>query len=461
MRRRDSFFVILILLFQVVPCLAKGATHPAVLLISIDGLRPDYITAADEHHSKIPVLRQLLAEGVHARVHGVLPSSTYPSHTSILSGVAPAKHGIVGNHPFDPAMTHPDSWCWFTADIKVPTLWHAAADAGYVVGNVAWPVSVGATDVRYNIPEYADNRNSSDLQMVEALAGRPLMGELAKAAGPFIVDVRSAVARDWARTRYAVELIRQKQVRFITVHLAATDHFQHRSGPFHKTVLGALEEIDEMVGAMRDGIRAEDAGAYVCIVSDHGFARIDHSLRLDQAFVKAGLIKLKSPIRDSVASSGVAEWIAMPWSAGGSAEIILKDPKDGGASERVRNLLQSLAGDPANGIAGILDRSAIDRFEADPRASFWVDMKPGYSISEALEPDGPLVTARRPAGTHGYAPTHAEMDSLFLLVGPGIASGQDVGPIDMRSIAPTLASLMHVAFSSAEVPGLAIIERDH
>jgi hypothetical protein len=132
-------------------------------------------------------------------------------------------------------------------------------------------------------------------------------------------------------------------------------------------------------------------------------------------------------------------------------------PEDAGAREKVRTLLESLAADPANGIDAVLDRPAIDRLEADPRASFWVDMKPGYSISGALDPDGPLAAARRPAGTHGYAPTHPDMDSLFLLAGPGVPSGADVGPIDMRSIAPTLARLMYVPFPSAERPALDIM----
>jgi predicted AlkP superfamily pyrophosphatase or phosphodiesterase len=39
------------------PLLAQA--HQPVLMISIDGLRPDYITQADQHHLRIPTLRRI------------------------------------------------------------------------------------------------------------------------------------------------------------------------------------------------------------------------------------------------------------------------------------------------------------------------------------------------------------------------------------------------------------------
>ena len=64
----------------------------ALLLISIDGLRPDYVLEADKHGLKIPNLRALVREGASATsVRGVLPTATYPSHTTIITGVAPAQ----------------------------------------------------------------------------------------------------------------------------------------------------------------------------------------------------------------------------------------------------------------------------------------------------------------------------------------------------------------------------------
>src|SRR5579875_2982277 len=93
----------------------------SLLLISIDGMRPDYVTQASAHGLKIPHLLKLLHEGAHASgVRGVLPTVTYPSHTTILTGVWPAKHGIDSNTTFDPYDKNLGGWYWYGEDIHVP-----------------------------------------------------------------------------------------------------------------------------------------------------------------------------------------------------------------------------------------------------------------------------------------------------------------------------------------------------
>ena len=320
----------------------SAKSHRALLLVSVDGLRPDYATRADEHKLKIPFLRKILREGTYADgVTGVLPTVTYSSHTTLLTGVSPTRHGIAFNHPFAPTGSDPNAWYWYREDIRVPTLWEQAAAAGYTVGSVSWPVSVGAAAITYNLPEFAGTRTPEDLKMIRALAGPPLMTELEKAAGPYIADVVQAIPRDWARTRYAVEIIRRKHARFVTVHLAALDHTQHETGPFSEESNAALEQIDRMLAMLADAIQGEDAAGAICIVSDHGFVPVTKTLKLDAAFVKAGLVQLKTA-RESLATSVISDWIAMPWNCSGSAAIILKDPKDATAMARVEKVLSNL-----------------------------------------------------------------------------------------------------------------------
>ena len=76
----------------------------------------------------------------------------------------------------------------------------------------------------------------------------------------------------------------------------------------------ALEEMDRMIGELRDAIRAEDPRTAVCIVSDHGFAPVTSVLYLDAALVKAGLIALKGQ-GTTVEAAGLADWIARSWPA--------------------------------------------------------------------------------------------------------------------------------------------------
>lgn len=440
-----------------VPAAALGpaASRPSgLLLISLDGLRPDYVTRADEHGLRIPHLRRLMREGAHASsVRGVLPSITYPSHATLITGVSPAAHGIYSNRPFDPLGAAWGVWYWYREEIRVPTLWEAAANAGYITASVSWPVSVGADAIRFNLPEYARSRNLDDLKMVRGLSTPGLMAELEKTAGPYTTDVNEAIPRDWARTRYAIGIIRAKRAQFLTLHLAATDHIQHESGPFSKQALEAVEETDKMIGALAEAMRPVHPGALVCVVSDHGFARVDRLLRLDSAFVKAGLITLRMP-RETVQASGVADWMAMPWDLSGSAAVMLKDRRDEGVRRRVRQLLDRLASEAGNGIAAILDREAIRKLGGAPAAEFWVDMKPGFALSSSLAE--PLVVQVERRGTHGYSPTLGDMGSFFLLAGPGIRKGASLGEIDLRNIAPTLAKVLRARLPSAELPALPI-----
>src|SRR5438067_1310055 len=108
---------------------------------------------ADKHGLKIPTLRRFVAEGAYAEgVQGVIPTVTYPSHTTLITGVWPAKHGILSNTVFDPLRTGPANWYWYADDIRAPTLWDSAARAGWTTASIQWPASVGAR-VAWNIPE--------------------------------------------------------------------------------------------------------------------------------------------------------------------------------------------------------------------------------------------------------------------------------------------------------------------
>ena len=71
-----------------------------VILISIDGLRADYLT-----RGVTPNILKLSEEGVHAKyLEPIFPSKTFPNHYSIITGLYPANHGIVNNSMYDPEL---------------------------------------------------------------------------------------------------------------------------------------------------------------------------------------------------------------------------------------------------------------------------------------------------------------------------------------------------------------------
>src|SRR5882672_5830232 len=126
---------------------------PPLVVISIDGLHPSYVLEADRFGLRVPSLRRLLREAAPASaVTGVMPTVTYPSHTTLVTGVSPARHAIATNNPFDPLGRNEGGWYWYAEDIQVETLWDVATRAGLVTSAVDWPVTVGAR-LTWNIPQ--------------------------------------------------------------------------------------------------------------------------------------------------------------------------------------------------------------------------------------------------------------------------------------------------------------------
>lgn len=445
------------LLFLLCACIAAplamagsgaGSDKPLLMLISIDGLKPEAVLDAANHGLKVPNLRAFLADGAYAtRVRGVLPTLTYPSHMTLMTGVSPAKHGIYANTTFDPFDRNERGWYWYAEDGRVPTLWDAASVAGLETGNVYWPISVAA-HITYNLPQIWRTGTADDQKLQRALNTPGLEQELSKGLEPYPGTMDETVKEDEVRARFAQRLLETKRPDFITVYLTGLDTEQHHSGPLSVPALAVLERLDAVVGRLRASAeRAAPGRATVCVVSDHGFAPVEHDVNLYVAFRDAGLITMD-------ASEKITAWKAAPWPAGGTVAIMLADPKDATVRVAVRALLDKLAADPANGIDRILDHDQIREIGGFPDAAFLVSFKIGYEVG--LNYSGPLVSAPTNLGTHGYLPERPELRSSFFIVGPHIAAGRSVGEIDMRRIAPTLAKIMGVALPDAEMEPLSL-----
>jgi predicted AlkP superfamily pyrophosphatase or phosphodiesterase len=434
--------------------LSAVAGHPAVaapvLMISVDGLKPEYVLEADAHGLKIPFLRGMLRDGAYARgVTGVWPTVTYPSHTTLLTGVLPAEHGIYDNLEFDPKSTFANAWFWYARQIRVPTLWDAAHEAGLSTASIGWPVSVGAAAVDYLIPEYWRVARLTDIDPSDALLiaaiSRPegLLQEMQKRLGPYMRGNDPSPPGDDIKTRYALDILRTQKPKFMTIHLSSLDEQQHVHGPFSPEADQDLEVIDGQLSQLFAASRANDPEAIALVVSDHGFARITHKVNLMQPFLRAGLVQ----------SDG--SWKAQPWSGSGMAAVMLHDPADSQTEVRVRELLKALKADPNNGIAEVLERGAIKQRGAFPEASFLIVMQLGYyALADAASP----LVSELPGtpGSHGFSPEYPQMRASFFIAGNGIARHRDLGVIDMRQIAPTVARLLNVRLPSAPLAPLPI-----
>jgi predicted AlkP superfamily pyrophosphatase or phosphodiesterase len=422
---------------------AQDQTQPPLLvMISIDGLRPDYITAADAHGAKVPNLRRFLKEGAYAEgVAGVVPTVTYPSHTTLVTGVWPAKHGIFANTTFDPLQKNYQGWYWYAEDIRVPTLWDAAAKAGRTTASIQWPVTVGA-HINWDIPELWRANTEDDAKLLQAVSTPGLLAEAQSEIGAYRGGTDASVDGDENRGRYAQWMLERKHPGLLTLHLIALDHIEHEAGPFSPEAIAVLESLDAVIGKVRESAeRLAPGRAYVAVVSDHGFAKTDAQLNLFPAFREAKLFTVDD-------KGKIADWKAMPWVTGGSAAIVLKDPADAATLAQVRELLAKLASDPANGIDRVLDADELHRRGGYPTASFFVSLKPGWKTGYALE--GPILSKTKPGGTHGELPDLPDLRAAFFLVGPGVPASRSLGIIDMRDVAPTLAHAAGLSLPSAD-----------
>lgn len=420
--------------------LATSASAAPVVMISVDGLRPGDVTGASARGLKIPNLRALADGGTVASVRGVLPTLTYPSHTTLLTGVYPAKHGIANNLTFDPTQKNQQGWYWYAQAIRVPTLWDVAHAAGLKVVNVHWPVSVGARSIDLNLPQLWRTGTADDRLLNRALATPGLIERLEKSLGPYADGIDESVAGDEIRAKFAVALLTDEKPGFATVYLTGLDHIQHQNGPDTPEAHAALERIDAAIGHIVAAARAAQPGTDIVVVSDHGFAAVTHDVNLFGAFIKAGLVTLD-------ANGGVTSWEAMPWFAGGSAAVVLANRDDPALQHRVEALLADLSANPDLHIDRWIKRAEITKM-GGADADYFINFAVGTEM--AKDPRAPLVGHAAVKGMHGYFPDVPEMSATLIANGPDLRAHGAIGEIDMRSIAPSVARILHVALPNAE-----------
>ena len=222
-----------------------------MVMVSVDGMKPEYVTHADEHGAKVPNLRRMMKEGTYAEgVQGVIPTVTYASHTALVTGVWPAKHGIYANTLFDPLDKGKTAWYWYAEDIKAPTLWDAARAAGRTTASVQWPATVGAK-ITWDIPEVWRAGDANDLKLIRTVSTPGLLEEAEKELGPYRGGIDNEVEADEVRAKYAGWILEKKKPGLLLLHLLALDHLEHETGLYSAEDLAALERLDAAIGNLR------------------------------------------------------------------------------------------------------------------------------------------------------------------------------------------------------------------
>jgi predicted AlkP superfamily pyrophosphatase or phosphodiesterase len=77
-----------------------------------------------------------------------------------------------------------------------------------------------------------------------------------------------------------------------------------------------------------------------------------------------------------------------------------------------------------------------------------VDFKLGYEMG--TDPSAALVSPSKNKGMHGYSPNNPEMHATLIVSNPKKNSSTNLGTVDMRDIAPTIAHVLGVPFKNTE-----------
>lgn len=416
-----------------------------VVLISVDGLRPEFYL---DKSWPTPNLQFMKENGVYADgVRGVFPTVTYPSHTTMITGAMPGRHGIFYNTIFsDSGSTN--TWYREEKFIQTETLWDAVRKAGLTSACISWPVSVGAP-IDYNVPEawVSDKNGTESINPHVTPAG--LFEEIQlNATGKLDYSKMNLnnLSIDENLSRIAAYLLKTYKPNFTTLHIVCVDHAEHSVGRHGEDVNKALASADHAVSNVLEAIQAAGIAdsTTVIVTGDHGFVDINTNLSPNVLLVKNGLLP---------AGNNRDGWKAMFHASGGSAFLHLKDKKDTKTLAKVQAIIDSLPASVKK-LYRVVDRKEMDKIGADPNAVLALAAIEGVSIGGATT--GDLVRAGR-GGTHGFFPDFQHIETGFIAYGAGINNGAVVPKMGLEDIAPVISRLLNLSFNAPDgvlLPGI-------
>lgn len=402
----------LAMLAGLVPVSGQTPARSKLLVLSVDGLDWRYLRDADRLGLQIPTIRRLLREGeVADGVLGALPTVTWPSHTTLITGVAPTEHGIRGNRR---PRSEGGDYYWTADLLEVRTLWHATRRAGLTSAAVTWPVTVDA-DIDWNLPEYFAKRRGGamDLPSIASKATPGLVEQIARVYPSF----RQEWMDDRTRALATMYLMRERQPDLTLVHFVDLDSEAHDNGPFTPEANAVLEYTDELIGRI---VGVMPPNTVVALVSDHGFERTDRVINVPVLLKRLGV-------------SGAVDVDA--------GLLSTNDEAVAAALRRAREV-------PELGVGREVDLAELKRFDPSasaPRAAFEPD---AFAMFGRDDTSTSLTLPVREKGGHYLWPGRPDYRATFVLRGPGIRAAR-TPELPMTAIASRLASVLGVPF----VPG--------
>lgn len=367
----------------------SNSTHdffPTTLLISLDGFHPHYISP-----SNTPTMHKLFVEEFGAPyMIPSFPSSTFPNHWTLITGLYPSEHGIVGNTFYDPLLkkqfinTNPkigglDPEFWGGGE----PIWRTAFNQGVNSAIHMWPGSeVPGIGIDGGGPLYVDRYNGSELLTTKV---------------------------DRIFNWLDIEEM-EKRPELLLTYVPTIDLYGHKYGISGDELVEALTYVDDFIDLIQLELRKRNLQNLVnlVIVSDHGMAPTSNKrlLYLDDL---VDLNKIEH-------IDGWPLFGLRPKQEFSVDDIYneLKDQLSKQSKETVANYdIYKLEDVPPE-----FEFGGAGNHKFDYRlAPIWIIPHVGYSVTthKQMDNDGGEY---KPKGVHGYNNTELLMRAVFLAQGP-------------------------------------------
>lgn len=417
--------------------LAVSADSAHVVLVTIDGFANFHLK---DKTLDLPAIRALAAAGVEAdSAETVFPSVTHPSHTTLVTGVYPRRHGVLSNRLVNRLtgeryhVTNKPR----TDMVAVQTLFDAVRRKGLGTSAFFWPETKDDPSIDFNFPEVFAADNVPD---ITAVAPR-ILDEL-RAAGidvddffRYYHDAHLHGTSDYVLAQAAAHAIATHRPAFTAIHLLQTDVVQHELGAEHYRSRAALSAADRSVGVLVDAVgKAGLASSTTFIVTaDHGFATVDHQVNVAPHFAGAAL-------RDKIALHP----------GGWTLQVELLPAFDAARDQHALDEALAAAA-RAPGVARVVrphefHALGLPTYDESPFIRGQYMLIGDIDTYLVAERDS-TTTARVPISprhSHGYLPSHPKMFTSLVLSGKGIRRGARIGHARSIDVAPTIAALLGV-----------------
>ncbi len=382
-----------------------------LVVLNVVGLTPRALRRA-------PRLGQLAAGGFRAALEPVFPAVTCPAQATMLTGLLPREHGVVGNGWWHDDLAEILFWRQSNRLVAGEKVWESGRQRSpkFTCANLFWWFAMySSADVTLTPrPAYpADGRKLPDLWSHPPA----LRAEIQRELGPFpLFDFwgpRAGIASSEWIAEASRRVIERTRPTLALVYLPHLDYDFQRFGPDHERSAAAVIEIDRVAGGLAEAARA--GGAEVIVLSEYGITKVSGDVALNRALRRAGFLRVLDQIGFELLDAGASRAFAVADHQ--AAHVHVADEKDIAA---VRRVIES---EP--GVDSVLDRAEQRSLGIDhPRAGdlvaiakpdrwfsyyYWLDpekapdfaptvdihRKPGYDPAELfLDPAIPLVKAR-------------------------------------------------------------------